>query len=186
MLLNHDRSGSFTFTLTEAGSYSASFQLGAKKLPATGSFDWLGQSWLTLKPSPASNVTVALQLGVTNLSANVEGVVSAQAWWASVFGYRAPGYLGKKVSAQAGNYTLVIPGSDDAAASPLAGRSMIHTSTPSHSVRAIPAEAPAAAMYARSIPPSTTLQSHEATRKVGRTIRVAYTSSKYPLFKRNM
>ncbi len=115
---NHDRSGSFTFTLAEAGSYSASFQLGAKKLPATGKFDWLGRSFLQIKPSLTSTVTVALQLDVTNLSAKVEGVVSNQAWVSPLFGYRAPVYPITNSSPQMGKYTLIIPGSNDAAASP--------------------------------------------------------------------
>jgi len=115
---NHDRSGSFKFALAEAGTYSANFQLGAKKLSATGKFDWLGRSWLTLKPTPASNVTVALQLDVTNYSASVEGVAENQFWWAPLFGYRAPAYLGTNLSPHMGKYTVVIPGSDDPMASP--------------------------------------------------------------------
>jgi len=55
---------------------------------------------------------------VTNYSAAVEGAVSGAVWSSSLFGYRAPVYVGTNASPQKGNYTLVIPGSDDAAASP--------------------------------------------------------------------
>ncbi|NOS69733.1 MAG: hypothetical protein HOP33_07370 [Verrucomicrobia bacterium] len=115
---NHDRSGNFTLTLAEAGTYSASLQLGSKKLPAKGAFDWLGQSVLKLKPSLTETVTVALQLDVTNLNAWITGTVSNGAWTSPLLGYRAPVYPAGSASPLAGKYTLVIPGSDDAAASP--------------------------------------------------------------------
>jgi len=115
---NQDRSGAFNLTLAEAGGFSASFQLGAKKLPVKGAFDWLGQSVLKLKPSLTETVTVALQLDVTNLNAWVTGTVSNGDWTAPLLGYRAPVYPVGSTSPQAGKYTLVIPGSDDAASSP--------------------------------------------------------------------
>ncbi|NOS70319.1 MAG: hypothetical protein HOP33_10355 [Verrucomicrobia bacterium] len=115
---NHDRSGAFNLTLAEAGTYSGSFQLGSKKLPAKGAFDWLGQSVLKLKPSLTETVTVALQLDVTNLNAWVTGTVSNGVWASPLLGYRAPVYPVGTTSPQTGKYTLVIPGSDDAASSP--------------------------------------------------------------------
>jgi hypothetical protein len=92
--------------------------LGALTLPATGKFDWLGRSLLQLKPSLTSTVMITLQLDVTNYSAGVEGVVSNVLWMSPLFGYRAPVYLGTNASPQMGKYTLAIPGSEDAAASP--------------------------------------------------------------------
>ena len=118
---NHARSGSFTFTLAEAGTYSSSFQLGATRLAAVGKFDWLGQSFLQLKPSLTNTVNVALQLDVTNLTARVEGSLSNALWMAPLAGFRAPVYLGTNVSPRAGRYTaallhteesLTVPGGD--------------------------------------------------------------------------
>jgi len=117
-LRNHDRSGNFTLTLAEAGTYSASFQLGAKKLPAKGAFDWLGQSLLKLKPTVSSTVMVSLQLDVTNLSAVIDGTVIGDDWESPLIGDRAPVYPLGTSSPLAGKYTLVIPGSNDAANSP--------------------------------------------------------------------
>jgi hypothetical protein len=115
---NQDHSGNFTFTLAEAGTYSARFQLGAKRLAATGKFDWMGSSIVTFRPSPGNAVTVTLQLDVANQTAWVAGSVGDGNWLASLAGYRAPIYAGTNASPFAGRYTLVVPGSDDAATSP--------------------------------------------------------------------
>ena len=115
---NHDRSGAFTLKLAESGNYSASFQLGSKKLAAKGAFDWLGQTLIKLKPSLTETVTVALRLDVTNLNGWVEGVVSNNTWAAPLLGYRAPVYPAGTGSLQAGKYTVIIPGSDDAETNP--------------------------------------------------------------------
>jgi hypothetical protein len=115
---NHDRSGSFTLTLAEAGTYSASFQLGAKKLSATGKFDWLGRSWLTWKQSPTTNVTVAIQLDVTNLSAEVVGTASNEFWTAPLLGYRPAANLGSNSIPQAGRYTAALLHTVDSPAVP--------------------------------------------------------------------
>ncbi len=111
---NHDRSGKFTLTLAESGSYSASFVLGAASLAAAGRFDAFGQSLLQLRPSLTSTVSVALQLDATNLSDKIEGNVSQQSWIAPLLGFRALIYPRNNPSPAAGRYTLIVPASDDA------------------------------------------------------------------------
>ncbi|TAK91640.1 MAG: hypothetical protein EPO07_19680 [Verrucomicrobia bacterium] len=115
---NPDHSGAFTLSLLEAGTYSGSFQLGAKKLGAKGAFNWLGQTVLSLKPSVTETVTVVLRLDVTNQTQWVEGTIGNALWSAPVAGYRAPVYPKGATSPLAGKYTLVLPGSDDAANQP--------------------------------------------------------------------
>jgi hypothetical protein len=110
---NHDRSGYFTLALTERGSYSGSILMGSRRFAATGQFDWLGHSRLTLRPPGSNSVTVEMKLDVTNLTSRVEGVVGDGNWQAELTGYRAPTFAGTNSSPSLGRYTLAIPGEHD-------------------------------------------------------------------------
>ncbi|MDW8310134.1 MAG: immunoglobulin domain-containing protein, partial [Verrucomicrobiales bacterium] len=104
---NHDRSGSFTLTVAEAGTFSANFQIGTRRLAAAGRFDWLGRAWLTLNVSPGNLLAARLQLDVTNYSAWVEGTLSNQFWQARLLGYR-PAPAGAPSPPWAGRHTAVL------------------------------------------------------------------------------
>ena len=118
---DHNRSGSFLFTLTDAGAFSGSFQLGAKKLTTKGAFNWLGETILTLKPSLTETVTVVMQLDLGAQNASVDGAVGNGDWNSGLRGYRAPVFPTGSSSPLAGKYTLILPGNDDPAAQPARG-----------------------------------------------------------------
>ncbi len=110
-------SGHIVATVTSAGTYTASVRLGTLNQSFSGKFSpTTGQALHSIPRPGLTPITLQLQLGVTNGDLII-GTVSDGAWTANLAA--APEVYSKANPApQAGKYTLLIPGSENASAQP--------------------------------------------------------------------
>lgn len=102
------RAGFFSLAVTEPGSYSASLQLGGKKLSASGRFDLAGKATNTIA-RPGTNALTVIWCLLFNGSDQITGSVSDGFWTSPLLGDRAVPGAATNV-ATPGPYTLVVPG----------------------------------------------------------------------------
>ena len=107
------RSGGFlTLTLTGKGAYSGSLLLGGARSSLSGQFDSSGNSSATVKSGASADLTLGLQVNLTNPDDRITGVLDGGAWTARVDVVRAV-FDGKtSVPSMLGKYTLVVPGTN--------------------------------------------------------------------------
>jgi hypothetical protein len=110
-----ESSGSFVATVTGAGAYSAKLRLGAGNYSFSGAFSAIGATSKSIARSGLAPITVELQLGLTN--GPLAGTISAGAWTADLVA-DADVYSKTNPAPQAGKYTLLIPGSENASTQP--------------------------------------------------------------------
>ncbi|MGD0812366.1 MAG: LamG-like jellyroll fold domain-containing protein [Verrucomicrobiota bacterium] len=110
-----ESSGSFVATVTGAGAYSAKLRLGAGSYSLSGAFSVTGAASKSIARSGSTPITVELQLGLTN--GPLTGTISDGAWSADLVADAAV-YSRKNPAPQAGKYTLLIPGSENASTQP--------------------------------------------------------------------
>ncbi len=104
--------GYFTAKVTSDGRFSARLQQGANAYPISGQFSVAGD-WNITSLTGTTGWGVWLHLDLAGGDA-ITGTVSNSVWSAELAAGRAV-YSGTNPATQAGQYTLVIPGSDDSA-----------------------------------------------------------------------
>ena len=104
--------GYFTATVTSGGGFTAKLQLGAKSNSFSGVFSLAG-NWATSAIKGATNLGAQLQLDLTGGN-QITGQISNNLWTAQLVANRSV-YSKTNPAPQAGQYTLVIPGSADPA-----------------------------------------------------------------------
>jgi hypothetical protein len=108
--------GGFSLTMTATSTYKATIQYKGKGYPVRGKFDSNGQASNTLRRSGASPLTVNWQVNLSEPD-YLYGTVSDGTNVAQLTGGRDVFNAGNPAP-QAGRYTLVIPGIEDATDSP--------------------------------------------------------------------
>jgi hypothetical protein len=110
--------GAVSLTLSDNGKYTGKLLLAGTSHSFTGAFDPHGLSRVLIKRSKQETLTVDLQLDLGG-SESLDGTVTTPSWTAVLKADRGAVYDGKIQKApQAGLYTLLIPGSPDAANGP--------------------------------------------------------------------
>ena len=110
-----ESSGSIAAAVTTAGAYSASIRLGGGSHSFSGAFSVNGAASRTIQRHGSTPLTVELQLGLTN--GPLTGTVSDGTWTADLVADVAV-YSKADPAPQAGKYTLLIPGSENASVQP--------------------------------------------------------------------
>jgi hypothetical protein len=108
------QAGFFTLTLKAPGSYSASLQLGGKKLSASGRFALDGKATNQIN-RPGTNALTVICCLLFDGSDQITGSVSDGVWTAPLLGDRAVPGAATNIAAP-GPYTLIFPGAPAAAA----------------------------------------------------------------------
>jgi hypothetical protein len=110
-------SGSFSFNLTSAGAVSGTLDVGGQNVPVSGKFDANGSATLISKATRAiPSITATLQLDFADQS--ISGAVSNATFSAALSGDRAVFSAKAKATQFAGQYTMILGGTNDPAASP--------------------------------------------------------------------
>ena len=112
-----NNSGSFSFSVTTTGAFSGSLDLGGQTAPFSGKFGLDGATNVVSKATrgiPA--LAIALQLDFASQSVN--GTVSNSAFTAGLNGFRDVFSSSEKATDFEGQYTMVIPGTDDSSRGP--------------------------------------------------------------------
>jgi uncharacterized repeat protein (TIGR03803 family) len=109
-------SGAFSLVLTRTAKFSGKLQLNDGKIVFTGAFDLSGFAQLHSVRAGQPTLTLTLQLDFERQQAG--GSISDNTWTAALSGDRAGFGPSHPASLFAGNYTLVVPGSSDAAILP--------------------------------------------------------------------
>jgi hypothetical protein len=112
-----NNSGSVTFTLNNQGVFSGKLIFGTTNYPFSSQFN-MAQSATASATNGSNILAVALQVGQSGLTGEATGSVSNGAFHAGLKAYQAPAWTAAQPAPQAGNYTLVLPGNANAAASP--------------------------------------------------------------------
>jgi hypothetical protein len=108
-------SGLFNATVSSNGVFTAKLQQGLNSYPLSGQFSLTG-AWFTNSIKGVSNLNVWLQLDLSGEDV-LTGVLSNAVWTAQLTAERAV-YSKANPAPQMGNYTLVLPGSINAAEEP--------------------------------------------------------------------
>jgi hypothetical protein len=110
-------SGSFLFSVTSRGSISGSFNLGGQTVPLSGKLGSAGTAAIVTKPTRSEpSLTISLQMDLAAQS--VSGTVSDGNFIAELSGFREGFSTSDKATQFEGQYTLVIPGTNDSAVGP--------------------------------------------------------------------
>jgi hypothetical protein len=110
-----ESSGYFVGIVNSVGGFSTRLYLGGQSYVYSGDFSVTGLAQKIITRSGLSPLTVQLQLGLTN--GPMTGTVSDGTWVADLVANPSV-YSTTNPAPQAGKYTLVIPGSEDAATQP--------------------------------------------------------------------
>jgi len=109
-------SGFFNLVVTDKGLFTGKLLIGRDTYLFHSQFDLNGQAAVQVPRKNKSALTMNLQLDVTtNHTDQVNGDITDGTWDATLSGDRA---VFHRSAPQAGYYTMVLPGSDDAALSP--------------------------------------------------------------------
>jgi hypothetical protein len=108
-------SGSFVATVTKTGAFTAKLRLGTGSYSYAGKFSVTGVASKSIRRPGLTPLTVELQLGLTN--GPLTGAISDGTWTADLVADAAV-YSKANPAPQAGKYTLLIPGSENASAQP--------------------------------------------------------------------
>ncbi len=109
--------GSFSLVLTPNGKFTGSLQLGTGRLSLKGQFDGAGNATNTIARGMQSSLTVGLQLELGSLD-QITGSVSDGTHTASLLADRAAFDGRQNIAPQAGQYTMIIPGSSGSSSLP--------------------------------------------------------------------
>jgi uncharacterized repeat protein (TIGR02543 family) len=110
-----DSSGSIVATVSGTGAYTAKLKLGSGGYSMAGSLSVAGALSKTINRPGSTPLAVDLQLDLTN--AVFTGTISDGTWTADVVADPAV-YSRTNPAPEAGKYTMVIPGSDEASSQP--------------------------------------------------------------------
>jgi uncharacterized repeat protein (TIGR03803 family) len=109
--------GFFTLTVNSKGSFSGNLQTAAARYSMSGLFDTNGSA-RTVARHQSSQLGVALQLDMTNGTDEISGTVSNQTFTAELEGDRSVFDGHKSISPLAGQFTMVLPGTNDPSVAP--------------------------------------------------------------------
>ncbi len=110
-------SGVFSLVVSRGGTYSGRLQVGAAKYTISGKFSLDCRATNTIGKVGGPRLTLRMQLGTNDLADQVFGELTDGNWTAQLRGDRV--VFGKTSPApQAGNYTLVLPGSNEGSTHP--------------------------------------------------------------------
>jgi hypothetical protein len=109
-------SGAFTFSVSSAGALSGKLTIGSSASSLKGQFGPAGAVTLTTARPGESSLSTTLQLDFVHQS--VSGAVSDGSFTAPLYGDRDVFSKSSKAAEFAGQYTLIIPGTNDAAVGP--------------------------------------------------------------------
>jgi uncharacterized delta-60 repeat protein len=98
-----ESSGSLSLTAARSGSFSGTLHLGLSRCSFSGKFDASGAASCRVSRGKTSALSLALQLDAAGLS----GSIDSGAWTAEISAVRCQA----SAAAQAGQYTLIFPGS---------------------------------------------------------------------------
>jgi hypothetical protein len=110
-----DSSGSFVATVTSTGAFNAKLRLGAGNYSYAGEFSATGTASKSIVRPGLTPLLVQLQLDLSN--GPMTGTISDGTWTADLVADAAV-YSKANPAPQAGKYTLLIPGSENATAQP--------------------------------------------------------------------
>jgi hypothetical protein len=110
-----ENSGSFIATVTSSGAFSARLHLGARTYAYSEKFSVAGLALQSIPRPGLSPITVQLQLDLSN--GPMTGTISDGSWTADLVADPAV-YSRAHPAPQAGKYTLLLPGSTNAAGQP--------------------------------------------------------------------
>jgi len=110
-----ESSGSFVATVTKTGAFSAKLCLDGHSYSFSGEFSLTGGASKTIQRRELSPLTLQLDLGLTN--GPLTGAISDGTWTADLVADAAV-YSTANPAPQAGKYTLLIPGSENASTQP--------------------------------------------------------------------
>jgi len=114
----HEQSGYFTLAVTDKGTYSGKLLLNGGAFSISGALGLDLSAQKSVLRKGTNELYVSLQL--TSGADQVTGYVSNALWVSELFGYRAAFHSATNPATnQLGKYTMLLSGSDDAAASPL-------------------------------------------------------------------
>src|SRR5439155_16208158 len=114
-----ERSGFFRLTVGEFGGYSGSLQRGTNVYALSGRFNVLGQTSQTVAAGGANFGTLTMALDFAGAAEQLTGTIGNGQWSADLLANRAVFNATTNPATQyMGRYTLIIPGSADASASP--------------------------------------------------------------------
>jgi hypothetical protein len=112
-------SGFFSLNATASGSFSGTLQNGGTRYPLSGKFDTnTGHATVTNRPHSLTPLLVDLQLDMTQGTDRLSGMVSNSLWTSQLAGDRATFNAKTNPAPQAGQYTLIIPGSPGSTTEP--------------------------------------------------------------------
>lgn len=112
-----NNSGSFLFTVTSRGAISGNLDLGGQIVPLSGKFDLGGEAVIVSKPIHGiPSLTTTLEL--VSSPPTVGGTVSNSLFTAQLNGFRDVFSSSDKATEYEGQYTLIIPGTNDTAVGP--------------------------------------------------------------------
>ena len=110
-----ESSGAIAVAVTRSGAYSAKLALGASSYSFTGQFNVTGTARKSIPRSGLTSLTVQLELG--SAGAPLTGSISDGAWTACMLA-DADVSANADLPVQAGQYTLLIPGSENSSTQP--------------------------------------------------------------------
>lgn len=111
-------SGAFSLEVSENGAASGTLSSSGETVGFAGKFDPAGVATIVSRlPGDAYPLTITLQLNFSNQS--VSGTVTDGIFYSAVTGFRIVFGQKNKATAFAGKYTLIIPGTNNAAAGPM-------------------------------------------------------------------
>jgi len=115
--VTHPGSGFITINLTgNTGAFNGTVQIGPSKWSLAGQFDAAGDATFTVNRGIMTPLNVVLQLDMTGVSDQITGTVTANdnSWTAQLLANRSVFNATTNPCPQAGNYTLLIPGTPGA------------------------------------------------------------------------
>ena len=105
-----ESSGYISVKVSSKGTFSGSLQTAGKHFPLHGTFDPEGNAELTLDFGNLVNTTTTLHLDLASGTDEITGTLSNATWTAELVAARAVFDGKENVAAQAGSFTMVLPG----------------------------------------------------------------------------
>ncbi|HHY84619.1 MAG TPA: tandem-95 repeat protein [Verrucomicrobia bacterium] len=103
-------SGSFSFIVTPGGTYSGKLIMGKTKYSFTGKLDLQCRATNVISRKDGPPLTLRLRVGEGGMYGQMSGELTDGTWTAGLHGERAA-FNASNPASQAGNYTLILPGS---------------------------------------------------------------------------
>ena len=114
--VRQESSGGFTLKLTDRGTFTASLQMGNRKLPFSGRFELDGHATNAVRLNPTNVLAVELTMPGDGSNDPISGRLYNDEWEAQLVVDRATFHASTNPAPFAGKYTLVLPSPADAEA----------------------------------------------------------------------